>query len=184
MDDRDPELRGVVRAVDAIGSPSIRISPASGCSAPARTLITVLLPAPFLPSRPSTTPGADRTAEAVEREHPGIALDEAAHDEERLGAVGPRRARATRHDAALPEPAEQDGGDQDAALHEVDDVGLEVEHRQPGLDDAQEQHPDDRPGDVELARPEDRRPEERGGEGRQQEAQRPAFGRVRRPTAS
>src|SRR3954449_9294311 len=72
---------------------------------------------------------------------------------------------------ALPEPAEQDGGDQDAPLHEVEDVGLEVEHRQPGLDDAQEQDPDDRPRDVELTRPEYRRPEERGGEGRQKEAQ-------------
>ena len=39
------------------GSPSTMISPSSGWTTPARILISVLLPAPFLPSRPTIAPG-------------------------------------------------------------------------------------------------------------------------------
>ena len=48
-------------------APSSFISPASGCSAPERTFMSVLLPAPFSPTSACTSPARDREVDAAQR---------------------------------------------------------------------------------------------------------------------
>ena len=57
VDEGEAEPVGEMRAVaDGWGRPSRRSSPASGFSTPAMTLIRLLLPAPFFPTRPTISP--------------------------------------------------------------------------------------------------------------------------------
>src|SRR5215467_4206261 len=53
-----PARRASLGLPGEYGRPSIDIDPASGCSAPARMAISVLLPAPFCPTSPQISPGA------------------------------------------------------------------------------------------------------------------------------
>ena len=54
------------------GSPSIRISPWSGRCTPERILISVDLPAPLSPTRPSASPRSTVEADALQRMHARI----------------------------------------------------------------------------------------------------------------
>ena len=63
--------------------------PASGARRPSRISTVVVLPAPFGPSRPKTSPPGDVEVDAVDGDEVAVALDQSADADDRIG--GDRR---------------------------------------------------------------------------------------------
>ena len=97
-----PALLGEVaprppRQVGDVGWPSQRISPASARRIPRQIRIVVVLPAPFAPRKPKTSPRGDLEGQAVEgdgRAEPlGDVVDRKAHLRARIARHPPDRPR-------------------------------------------------------------------------------------------
>ena len=147
----------------SVGSPSIWISPPSGWITPARTLIIVLLPAPFLPSRPWIEPASTRQVGLVQREHAGVVLDQAARLDPQafLGA-------ASSHATLAPSRLTRTAAIRIPPWTRLITYVSKFSIIRPVWMTPRKRTPTTVPGHVELARAEDRGAEEDGGEGGQQ----------------